>query len=93
MLPNAKYYDVWILKANQVIREVPIDTVLGWTNERRLVAKDKIRPAGTSDWFEVGELTSFSTPENQISSNETIVLIVPRVQLFQSIKKLMMILI
>jgi hypothetical protein len=55
MLPDAKYYDVWIIKANQVIREIPAITILQWIEERRLVVRDKIRPAGTADWFEVGQ--------------------------------------
>lgn len=54
MLPDAKYYDVWIIKANQVIREIPATTILQWIGERRLISRDKIRPAGTAEWFEVG---------------------------------------
>lgn len=55
MLPDAKYYDVWIIQANQVIREIPAATIMQWIGERRLVVRDKIRPAGTADWFEVGQ--------------------------------------
>ena len=55
MLQDAKYYDVWIIKANQVIREIPAATIVQWIEERRLVVRDKIRPAGTADWFEVGQ--------------------------------------
>ena len=60
MLPDAKYYDVWIVKANQVIREIPATTILQWIGERRLISRDKIRPAGTAEWFEVGQNPSLA---------------------------------
>lgn len=53
MLPDAKYYDVWIIKSNQVIREIPANTIFQWIQERRLIGRDKIRPAGTADWFDI----------------------------------------
>jgi len=67
MLPDAKYYDVWIIKANQVIREIPAATIAQWIEERRLVVRDKIRPAGTANWFEVSQHPSL---ENTLPQKE-----------------------
>jgi len=67
MLPDAKYYDVWIIKANQVIREIPAHTILQWIGERRLIVRDKIRPSGTAEWFEVGQHPSllYTLPQKE----------------------------
>jgi len=74
MLPDAKYYDVWIIKANQVIREIPAATIAQWIEERRLVVRDKIRPAGTADWFEVGQHPSLINilPQKENPEPETL---------------------
>ena len=74
MLPDAKYYDVWIIKANQVIREIPAATIVQWIEERRLVVRDKIRPAGTADWFEVGQHPSLVNTLPQKENPETEIL-------------------
>jgi len=74
MLPDAKYYDVWIIKANQVIREIPAATIAQWIEERRLVVRDKIRPAGTANWFEVGQHPSLINilPQKENPKPETL---------------------
>ena len=77
MLPDAKYYDVWIIKANQVIREIPAHTILQWIGERRLIVRDKIRPSGTAEWFEVSQhadiINSLTPIENiEIDDSESL---------------------
>jgi hypothetical protein len=62
MLPDAKYYDVWIVKSNQVIREIPAATILQWIAEKRLIGRDKIRPSGTADSVSYTHLTLPTSP-------------------------------
>ena len=83
MLPDAKYYDVWIVKSNQVIREIPAATILQWIAEKRLIGRDKIRPSGTADWFEVGQHPSLASTLPQKDNHETDVFEAP----FHSFKK------
>jgi biopolymer transport protein ExbD len=59
MLPTAKFYDVWLIKSNQVIREIPAITIEDWLVERRIISQDKIRPSGTADWYDVGKHPSY----------------------------------
>ncbi len=50
-----KAYDVWFLAADTVYKGVPSDVLLGWAEQGRVSATDKIRPAGTTaDWVRVG---------------------------------------
>lgn len=92
MLPDAKYYDVWIVKSNQVIREIPAATISQWIGERRLIGRDKIRPSGTADWFEVMQHSSLATTLPQKDNHETDVFEAP-FHSFKNIKVLMMMLI
>jgi biopolymer transport protein ExbD len=47
--------DVWLVEANKVYREVPYDVVADWVGQSRLLADDRVRPAGKGDWQLVAE--------------------------------------
>jgi biopolymer transport protein ExbD len=57
----AKTFDVWFLAANTVYRAVPYQVVADWTQQGRLAAADRLRPAGTEDpWKPVAEWPLFA---------------------------------
>jgi biopolymer transport protein ExbD len=45
--------DVWIVETNTAYRAVPFETVANWLQQGRLLAEDRVRPAGTQDWFQI----------------------------------------
>ena len=46
---------MWFVAADQVYKGVPADVLLGWAEQGRVAAADKLRPAGTAgDWGRVG---------------------------------------
>jgi len=45
--------DVWIVESNTVYQAVPFSVVTDWIVQGRLLAEDRIRPAGTPDWFPI----------------------------------------
>jgi biopolymer transport protein ExbD len=60
-MATAKTFDVWFVAANTVYRAVPYNVVADWTQEGRLNAADKLRPAGQEvPWKTVGEFELFS---------------------------------
>ncbi len=55
MARTTKTFDVWFVTANTVYKGVPYNVVANWTQDGRLAATDKVRPAGsTSPWVDVG---------------------------------------
>ncbi len=48
-------FDVWFVAADTVYKGVPSDVLLGWAEQGRVAAADKLRPAGsTTAWGHVG---------------------------------------
>lgn len=48
-------YDVWFMSADTVYKGVPSDVLLGWAEQGRVAAADKLRPAGSSTtWTHIG---------------------------------------
>ena len=48
-------YDVWFLAADTVYKGVPSDVLVGWAEQGRVSAADKLRPTGsTAEWGRVG---------------------------------------
>ena len=45
--------DVWIVETNTAYKAVPFETVANWLQQGRLLAEDRVRPAGTQDWFQI----------------------------------------
>src|SRR5438874_12996044 len=56
-----KTFDVWFVAANTVYRAVPYQVVADWTQQGRLAAGDKLRPAGLeTPWKAVSEWVYFA---------------------------------
>jgi biopolymer transport protein ExbD len=53
MPENRRLLDVWIVETNTAYRAVPFETVANWLQQGRLLAEDRVRPAGTQDWFQI----------------------------------------
>ena len=51
-----KAFDVWFVTANTVYKAVPYNVVADWTQQGRLAATDRVRPAGSKEpWIAVTE--------------------------------------
>jgi len=59
-MAKKRFIDVWIIDSNTVYREVPYTVVADWTQQGRLLENDKLRPAGTTEWFPLGSMPAFS---------------------------------
>jgi biopolymer transport protein ExbD len=53
MAETRRLLDVWIVETNTAYRAVPFETVANWLEQGRLLAEDRVRPAGTQDWFQI----------------------------------------
>jgi biopolymer transport protein ExbD len=60
MAEKRRFYDVWIVDANTVYREVPFDVVADWIQQGRLLEDDMMRPSGTAEWRRLGDFVDFS---------------------------------
>jgi biopolymer transport protein ExbD len=52
--------DVWVVESNTVYRGVPFTVVTDWVQQGRLLEDDRLRPAGSEDWFRLGSLPAFT---------------------------------
>ncbi len=55
-----RFFDVWLVDQNVVYREVPYTVVGDWAQEGRLLAADRVRPAGAADWQPLVQVPSLS---------------------------------
>lgn len=55
------FYDVWIVEANQVYRDLPFTVVAGWVEEGRLLEEDRVRVAGTGAWKQLAGSQLFAS--------------------------------
>lgn len=60
MSDKRKYLDVWIVESNTVYKEVPYAVVTDWIQQGRLLEEDRLKPAGTAQWFALGNMPGFS---------------------------------
>jgi biopolymer transport protein ExbD len=60
MAEKRRFLDVWIMESNTVYREVPFSVVTDWVQQGRLLADDKLRPAGTNQWVRIGDTPAFA---------------------------------
>lgn len=60
MSKERRFLDVWIVESNTVYREVPFSVVSDWVQQGRLLENDKLRRAGTAEWFAVGGSPDFA---------------------------------
>jgi biopolymer transport protein ExbD len=54
-----RFFDLWFVAADNVITEVPFHVVTDWIIQGRAVLDDRIRPAGTVDWWILGTIPAF----------------------------------
>ena len=74
MATAPKTFDVWFVAANTVYRAVPYQVVADWTQQGRLSAADRLRPAGVETaWKTVGEweLLADYLPRPAVATVET----------------------
>jgi biopolymer transport protein ExbD len=60
MAKVAHGYDLWLTATNRVYRGVPYDVLTDWLQQGRVVADDRLRPEGGSDWTPVSALPAFA---------------------------------
>src|SRR5438128_608643 len=53
MPENRRLLDIWIVETNTAYRSVPFETVANWLQQGRLLGEDRVRPAGTKDWYKI----------------------------------------
>ena len=58
--PKKFFFDVWLSQGKTVYRDVPYEVVTDWLQEGRLLEEDRIRPAGTEEWFPIGGVPAFA---------------------------------
>jgi biopolymer transport protein ExbD len=58
--PKKFFFDVWLSHGNTVYRGVPYEVVTDWLQQGRLLGEDRVRPAGTEQWFQITEVPTFS---------------------------------
>jgi biopolymer transport protein ExbD len=60
MPDNRRLLDIWIVETNTAYRGVPFETVANWLQQGRLLGEDRVRPAGTQDWFRVEKVRALA---------------------------------
>lgn len=55
-----RFFDLWFVQANNVIKEVPFHVVTDWIQQARAVPDDRIKPSGTSEWYPLGSVNAFA---------------------------------
>ena len=54
-----RFFDLWFVAANNVVKEIPFHVVTDWVQQGRAVPDDRIKPSGTADWYELGTVVAF----------------------------------
>ncbi|WP_020469089.1 ExbD/TolR family protein [Zavarzinella formosa] len=54
-----RFFDVWFVSANNVIKEVPYHAITDWIQQGKVQAEDRVKPSGTADWFQLGGVVAF----------------------------------
>jgi biopolymer transport protein ExbD len=54
-----RFFDLWFVEANSVIKEAPFHVVTDWIAQGRAVPDDRIKPSGTSEWYPLGTVVAF----------------------------------
>jgi biopolymer transport protein ExbD len=60
MSEKRRFLDVWLIEPNTVYREVPFDVVADWVQQGRLLPGDMMRPSGTAEWQQLGDMHDFA---------------------------------
>jgi biopolymer transport protein ExbD len=61
MSETRRLLDIWIVETNTAYRGVPFETVANWLQQGRLLGEDRVRPAGTQDWFRIDKVRALAT--------------------------------
>ncbi|HVK12987.1 MAG TPA: biopolymer transporter ExbD [Gemmataceae bacterium] len=54
-----RFFDLWFVQANNVIKEVPFHVVTDWLQQGRATGDDRVKPSGTADWVPLGSVIAF----------------------------------
>lgn len=54
-----RFFDVWFVAANNVVKEVPYHAVTDWIQQGKVRPEDKVKPSGTGDWYLLGSVVAF----------------------------------
>lgn len=54
-----RFFDLWFVAANNVVKEVPFHIVTDWCQQGRAVPDDQIKPSGTTEWYPLGTVKAF----------------------------------
>ena len=54
-----RFFDLWFVQANTVTKEVPFHVVTDWIQQGRAAPTDKVKPSGTTDWYDLGTVVAF----------------------------------
>jgi biopolymer transport protein ExbD len=54
-----RFFDLWFVEANNVIKEVPFHVVTDWLQQGRATGDDRVKPSGTADWVPFGSVVAF----------------------------------
>jgi biopolymer transport protein ExbD len=60
MAENRRMLDIWIVETNTAYRAVPFETVANWLQQGRLLAEDRVRPAGAAEWFRIDSVRALA---------------------------------
>jgi biopolymer transport protein ExbD len=59
MAEPKRFFDVWLVAANTVTKEVPFHVVTDWVTQGKVTPDDRVKPSGTADWYLFGALPTF----------------------------------
>ena len=54
-----RFFDLWFVQANNVIKEVPFHVVTDWLQQGRATGDDRVKPSGTADWVPLAAVVAF----------------------------------
>lgn len=54
-----RFFDLWFVAANSVMKEIPFHVVTDWCQQGRAVPEDQIKPSGTTEWYPLGSVVAF----------------------------------
>jgi biopolymer transport protein ExbD len=60
MAEKHTFLDAWIVETNTAYRKVPFSVVADWIQQGRLLASDKLRSSGQTEWFCLGDNPTFA---------------------------------
>jgi biopolymer transport protein ExbD len=65
MAEKRRLLDIWIVESNTAYKAVPFETVANWLQQGRLLPEDRVRPAGTQDWYRIDSIRALAPYQPQ----------------------------